>query len=155
LSAVPPFEETLHKFVGIEEKTKISALTYITSASIIVTGLAISYVFYLGGVASPASVRSIAVLRAGHKVLENRYYIDEVYRKVFVDGFTALSRVVRDGLEIRVIDGLNYASARAFQKIVEAVRYVQTGSSNINISGVAIGLILLLVFFFARLTGLI
>ncbi len=155
LSAVPPFEETLHKFVGIEEKTQISALTYITSAFIIVAGLATSYVFYLGGAVSPTSVRSIPVLRAGHKVLENRYYIDEIYRKVFVDGVTALSRVVRDRLEIRVIDGLNYASARAFQKIVEAVRYVQTGSSNINISGVAIGLVVLLVFFFARLTGLI
>jgi NADH:ubiquinone oxidoreductase subunit 5 (subunit L)/multisubunit Na+/H+ antiporter MnhA subunit len=100
-------------------------------------------------------VRTRPILRQLHLLIENRYFIDAAYRKVFVEGVTALSRVVRDHVEVRVIDGLNYASARAFQKIVEAIRYIQTGSSNINISGVAIGLILLLIFFFAKLAGLI
>jgi len=155
LSGFPPFEELLHELVGIHEKSSISPLTYILSLSILAVGLAAAYLFYMGGTVSTEAVRTRPILRQLHLLIENRYFIDAAYRKVFVEGVTALSRVVRDHVEVRVIDGLNYASARAFQKIVEAIRYIQTGSSNINISGVAIGLILLLIFFFAKLAGLI
>ncbi|MCS7146316.1 MAG: NADH-quinone oxidoreductase subunit L [Nitrososphaerota archaeon] len=155
LTGLPPFEESLHHFIGIHEELKIPTATYALSAIILAIGLTLSYLFYIRRVWKPEVLRQNPLLNSIHVLLVNRYYIDAAYKLVFVDGFTKLSSLIRRNLEERVIDGVNYAAARGFQRVVEAIRYIQTGSSNLNISGVAVGLIILLFFLLARLAGLL
>ncbi|GBC71479.1 NADH-quinone oxidoreductase subunit L [Candidatus Calditenuaceae archaeon HR02] len=155
LTGLPPFEEALHHFIGIHEDIKVPPATYAISGGILVTGFTIAYLFYIKRAWSPEAVRQSPLLSAIHSLLVNRYYIDVAYKIVFVDGFTRLSALIRSGVEEKVIDGVNYAAARAFQKIVDAVRYIQTGSSNLNISGVAIGLVILLLVLLVRLAGIL
>ncbi|MEM0482651.1 MAG: NADH-quinone oxidoreductase subunit L [Nitrososphaerota archaeon] len=154
-TGLPPFEETLQHFIGIREEIKVPPATYAISAGIIITGLTIAYLFYIRRLWSPETVRQDPLLSTIHSILVNRYYIDAVYKIIFVDWFTRLSALVRRGVEERVIDGINYAAARGFQKIVQAIRYIQTGSSNINISGVALGLVILLLVLLVRLAGIL
>ncbi|MEM2197784.1 MAG: NADH-quinone oxidoreductase subunit L [Nitrososphaerota archaeon] len=154
LTGLPPFEEYLYHYIGIHEEVEVPAITYTLSAGVVASGLAIAYVFYIKRLWNPESARQGPILARIHALLVNRYYIDTAYKLVFVDGFTKLSSIVRREVEEKVIDGINYAAARGFQRLVEAIRYIQTGSSNLNISGVAIGLIILLLILLVRLSGL-
>jgi len=149
---LPPVEEQFLHFFGIEEHIEVDPMAYAVSALILGTGLLFSYLYFLGGRLDPASVRSGA-LRPIHTLLVNRYYIDAAFEAVFVNGFIKLASAVRRYVEERVIDGLNYASARAFVYFVQAFRYIQTGSSNVNVGGIAIGIFLILIFLLGRLLG--
>jgi len=155
LTGTPPFEESLKHFLGLHSDLKVPLVTYALSGAVLAVGLILAYTFYIRPVFSPASVRDNTVLRPIHSLLFNRYYIDDAYRFLFVDGLTRLATRIRIALEERVIDGANYAAARGFQRIVEVIRYIQTGSSNVNVSGIALGLAILLFFVLARLAGLL
>lgn len=65
-----------------------------------------------------------------------------------------MARFIRRFVEERIIDGLNYATASAFVKFVEFFRGLQTGSSNINVSGIAIGIAILMIILIGKLSGL-
>lgn len=155
LTGLPPFESELHHFVGIHEEVKVPPITYLISAGVVITGLTVSILFYIRRAFAPESARQGPILGTIHTLLVNRYYIDTIYRAIFVSGFTRLAAALRRGAEEKVIDGINYASAKGFQRLVEVIRYLQTGSSNINISGVAIGLVILLFLLLGRLAGII
>ncbi|MEM2986134.1 MAG: hypothetical protein QXZ71_03660, partial [Candidatus Caldarchaeum sp.] len=79
-----------------------------------------------------------------HKLLENRYYIDAFYYRVFVNGLDRLGSIIYRFIEVKVIDGFNYFLSRATVAFVQVFRSIQTGESNINISGLILGLAILL-----------
>lgn len=155
LSAViglPPVEEGLMEFMGIHH-VSVPPLTYVFSGTVLAVGLGTSYLFFISRKVSTEALRSGPVLSAIHRILVNRYYIDHLYKALFVDGLQSLARLIRKYVEERIIDGLNYATASAFVKFVELFRGLQTGSSNINISGIAIGIALLMIILIGRLFG--
>ncbi|MCS7136694.1 MAG: NADH-quinone oxidoreductase subunit L [Nitrososphaerota archaeon] len=153
------FEEPFVSYMGLHHHFKPSLSAYATSAIVLVSGLLLAYAFYLSAklkgmpLIDPVNIRKGGLGSALHKLLVNRYYIDHVYYKVFVDGTIWLSSKVRKYIEEKVIDGFNYAIARATQYFVQAFRYLQTGSSNINISGYALGIAILLLIFLILLFG--
>lgn len=153
------FEEPFTSYFGLHHHFKPSLLTYATSAAILIFGLLLAYAFYLSAtlrgapLINPVSIRTSGLGSALHKLLVNRYYVDHVYYKVFVDGTLWFSSKVRRYIEEKVIDGFNYALARVTQSFIQAFRYLQTGSSNINISAYALGIAILLVIFLILLFG--
>ncbi|MCL7397472.1 MAG: NADH-quinone oxidoreductase subunit L [Thaumarchaeota archaeon] len=153
------FEEPFTSYIGLHHHFKPSPSAYATSAIILISGLSLAYAFYLSATSrgvpliNPVSVRKGRLGSALHKLLVNRYYIDHAYYKVFVDGTLWLSSKIRRYVEEKVIDGFNYALARAMQSFVQAFRYLQTGSSNVNISGYALGIAILLIIFLLLLFG--
>ncbi|MCX8203357.1 MAG: NADH-quinone oxidoreductase subunit L [Nitrososphaeria archaeon] len=149
---LPPLEEEFLHYLGVEH-VKVDPLAYVVSAFVLVSGFGVSYLFYLSGKMDPARVREGA-LRPVHRLLVNRYYIDQAFELVFVTGFIRLSSWVRRNLEERVIDGLNYSSAKAFVYFVQAFRYIQTGSSNVNVASIALGVLVLVIFLLGRVLGL-
>jgi len=156
LSAViglPPIEEALLEYMGIHH-VSVSPITYALSGIILSVGLGVSYLFFISRRIPTESMRSGPVLSGIHRLLVNRYYIDQLYVLIFVDGLQSLARAVRRYIEEKVIDGLNYATASAFVRFVEIFRSIQSGSSNINVSGIAIGVALLMVILIGRLFGL-
>ncbi len=149
----PFFEEMFHGYLGVHAEVSTSILTYATSAAIIASGAGLWYIFYFGGVKSPEEVRRAGVGAALHKLLVNRYYIDAFYYRVFVDGLDRAGSALLRFVELKVIDGFNYALSRATISFVQFFRNIQTGESNINISGLIIGLALLIVLFLRFLFG--
>ncbi|MCX8201136.1 MAG: hypothetical protein N3H84_03425, partial [Candidatus Caldarchaeum sp.] len=79
-----------------------------------------------------------------HRILANRYYVDAFYYRVFVDGLDRLGSAVHKFVELKVIDGFNYFISKATVSFVQVFRNIQTGQSNINISGLIIGLAIFL-----------
>ncbi|MEM2058794.1 MAG: hypothetical protein QXO76_11170, partial [Thermoproteota archaeon] len=153
------FEEPFMSYIGLHYHFKPSLPAYATSAIILVFGLLLAYAFYLSAtLRGMPLINLINIRKSGlgsvlHKILVNRYYIDHAYYKVFVDGTIWLSSKVRKYVEEKVIDGFNYALVRATQSFVQAFRYLQTGSSNVNISGYALGIAILLIIFLLLLFG--
>lgn len=153
------FEEQFAGYVGLHNHFGPSPAAYATSAVILASGLSLAYTFYLSAVSrgtpliDPSAMRKNGLGSALHKLLVNRYYIDHAYYRVFVDGTLWLSSKVRKYVEEKVIDGFNYALARATQSFVQAFRYLQTGSSNVNVSGYALGIAILLAIFLIMFFG--
>ncbi|MEM2910832.1 MAG: NADH-quinone oxidoreductase subunit L [Nitrososphaerota archaeon] len=153
------FEENFMNYIGLHHHFRPSPTAYATSAIILVSGLLLAYAFYLSAtlrgtpLINPINLRRGGLGSALHNLLVNRYYIDHVYYRFFVDGTLWLSSKIRRYVEEKVIDGFNYALARATQSFVQAFRYLQTGSSNVNVSGYALGIAILLAIFLILLFG--
>jgi NADH-quinone oxidoreductase subunit L len=151
--AGPVFEPLFGEYLGLVHHIEVSPPTYLTSGLVLTLGGSLGYLFYLGGRVRPAAVRTEGFGAALHKILVNRYYIDAFYYRVFVDGLDRLSTAIHRFIELNVIDGFNYALSRATAYVIQGFRNIQTGESNINISGLVIGLIILLLLFITLLVG--
>ncbi|MEM2095441.1 MAG: NADH-quinone oxidoreductase subunit L [Candidatus Caldarchaeum sp.] len=150
----PFFEEELHHYLGLHGKFSTSLATYAASAVILATGGMLGYAFYLGKLKNPGEVRSSGVGAKLHTLLVNRYYVDAFYYKVFVNGLEKTGGLLLKFVELKIIDGFNYALTRATVAFVQLFRNIQTGESNVNISGLLIGMILLIIILLRFLFGL-
>lgn len=118
------FEESLHYILGhklahdftsinLVETTggiNISAL----SASLIAVSIGgfLAYYFYIGRRSNPWSiVEKYSFVRGIHKFLENRWYINALYYKVFVNSTEAFSRITFRVLELGIIDKISITVA--------------------------------------------
>jgi len=151
--AGPFFEELFIGYMGVEHITGPSLVTYATTALILLVGGGVGYLFFIGGRIRPEVVRAGLVGGVLHRILVNRYYVDWFYYKVFVGGVDRLSGGLLKFVELKVIDGFNYALSKSTAIMVQAFRNVQTGQSNINISGFIIGLAVLIILFLRILFG--
>lgn len=140
------------EFLGIRLHQGSSLTTLLTSAGIILSGAAIVYLVYFGRIVPPEAFRSEGFGRMLHKLLINRYYIDAFYYKI-VDGFVWFSGILRRRAEDGGIDKFNYLVADGVKGAVSILRNIQTGSSNINIGGLLIGLAILILIFLTLLYG--
>ncbi|MEM0348797.1 MAG: NADH-quinone oxidoreductase subunit L [Candidatus Caldarchaeum sp.] len=150
----PFFEEEFHHYLGLHGEIGVSLTTYASTAAILALGGGLGYLYYLGGVRDPAAIRQSGLGATLHRLLENRYYIDAFYYKVFVNGLVALGSIIYRFIEVKVIDGFNYFISRATVAFVQVFRNIQTGQSNINISGLILGLAILLILLLRIFFGL-
>ena len=79
------------------------------------------------------------------KVLQNKYYIDEIYDFVFASTFRKLSSFTTLITEKYVFDGFSELTANSMKFFGETFRKVQTGDIQISLLSFVIGLALILV----------
>lgn len=124
------------------------------SVGVAMFGIGLAYLMYVRKAINPESVAE-AMGGWAHRVIYNKYYVDEVYYGTFVRGTVGLSRVlawfdanVIDGIvngaatvtrvsskvnglfDFRIIDGLVNLTADVFHGMGGAFRRIQTGSIN-------------------------
>jgi NADH-quinone oxidoreductase subunit L len=63
-----------------------------------------------------------------HKLLENKWYVDEIYEAVFVRPIGALSRFLWKDFDVAIIDRLVVGVGKASEWTGQTVRVIQTGS---------------------------
>ncbi|MEM0440509.1 MAG: NADH-quinone oxidoreductase subunit L [Candidatus Caldarchaeum sp.] len=148
------FEEEFHHYLGLHGKFSVSPATYATTAAILAVGGGLGYIFYIGAVRNPADIRQTPLGASLHKLFINRYYIDAFYYRAFVEGLDRLASAIHKFIELKVIDGFNYFISRVTVSFVQVFRNIQTGESNINISGLIIGLAIFLLLILRFLYGL-
>jgi NADH-quinone oxidoreductase subunit L len=144
------------------------------SVAIAATGVSLAYYFFLK---NRAAADNIAASFSGvHKLLENKYYVDEVYNTVFVHGLamgggTALSNFDRDVIDGGVngsawltrlssrasmwwdkwiIDGAVNLSALGTQVLSLGARLVQVGRVQSYALSILLGLVLFLGYYLFR-----
>ena len=66
-----------------------------------------------------------------HKILENKWYVDEIYEAVFVRPIHFLSDSLWKGFDVAVIDRIVVGFGRVSEWTGQAVRVIQTGSVQI------------------------
>lgn len=147
--------EVTHSFpeyLGVHLHHSTSLTTLLTSAGIILSGAAIIYLVYFGRIVPPEVFRSSRFGYILHKILVNRYYVDAFYYRI-VDGFVWFSDILRKSAEDGGIDRFNYLVADGVKGAVNIFRNIQTGSSNINVGGLILGIAILIVIFLTLLYG--
>ncbi|MCS7134139.1 MAG: hypothetical protein NZ921_05025, partial [Candidatus Caldarchaeum sp.] len=150
----PFFEEEFHHYLGLHGKFSVSLPTYATTALVLAAGGGLAYIFYLGKIKHPEEIRQTPLGATLHRILANRYYVDAFYYRVFVDGLDRLGSAVHKFVELKVIDGFNYFISKATVSFVQVFRNIQTGQSNINISGLIIGLAIFLLLLLRFVLGI-
>ena len=97
----------------------------VTSVVASLAGLVVAWQLYVRG---RADVAKIGVPQNGlHRLLLDKYYVDELYDRVFVRPLFALSRWCAEAVDARVIDGVVNGVAAVIARAAAGLRRYQTG----------------------------
>jgi NADH-quinone oxidoreductase subunit L len=84
-----------------------------------------------------------------HKILYNKYYVDELYQSIFVNPLVWLSRnVLWKAVDTGVIDGAIHGIARTTASVGDTVRHTQSGNTRSYAVWVLVGAIVAFVIIF-------
>ncbi len=83
-----------------------------------------------------------AKLEGAHKILMNKWYVDEAYSALFVRPLVAFSRALWKGFDVLVIDGVVNGLGRASVWGGQAARVIQNGSIQVYAIVALLGLLL-------------
>nr|MDO8076516.1 proton-conducting transporter membrane subunit [Candidatus Freyarchaeota archaeon] len=117
------------------------------SLGLFVLGFIPAWYYYISRRGIPESVTSSRVGGAIWKFLYNRWYIDRLYHIVFVNWFLAGVAWLYKNLEVKVLDGFNYVSAKVTIVVSDKFRKTQTGVAFINVLMIIVGIALLAAIF--------
>ena len=142
----PAFE--LAAIPGVEAAAHLAATEHLFMAlSLIVSlaGIGLAYLLYQ---ARPTLAEDIQLrFRVLHQVVLNKYYVDEIYRNVFVRPIVIGStEVLWKAMDVTVIDGTIQMVARGASRFGNTLRKVQSGNIRSYAGWVMLGAILLMGF---------
>ncbi|GHD78355.1 NADH-quinone oxidoreductase subunit L [Vogesella fluminis] len=113
-------------------------------------GVALAWFFYMKAPHIPASIKQ--KFSGVHTLLENKYYMDELYFAVFANGSRALGTFFWKAGDMLLIDGLLVnGSARLVGSVSRAVRKLQTGFIYSYAAVMIIGVLVLMTYWFKPL----
>ncbi len=148
----------LFKFMGVPEEellgikifkspdffiATVSSPLFLVAMGIVAMGVIPSYMIYLAGRYDPAKLVS-GPLKPIWSFLYNRWYINALYYKVFVDGVYALSRGLFNYFEVT---GGGEAFKQLYVSLSEAARKIQTGYLRMNMSYMLLALVLMTILY--------
>lgn len=86
-------------------------------------------------------------MEGAHKLLYNKYYVDEFYDRLFVTPVNALSRFLRDTVET-ALSGLVYGFGKATVGLSNTARVIQNGNVGFYLFAFVVGLIAIITYLF-------
>ena len=111
----------------------------------------ISVIVALAGIGLGWVMFTTQPLRRMPKLLENKYYIDEIYDTAIINPVLGTARnVLWRILDIKIIDGTVNGIARAFGETGGTMRFLQTGLARSYAAIMLIGAIVLILYFTLR-----
>lgn len=113
-------------------------------------GVVTAWFFYMKAPQIPAAIKQ--TFSGVHKVLENKYYMDELYFAVFAKGSRALGTFFWKVGDMLLIDGLMVnGTARLVGAVSRAIRKLQTGFIYSYAAVMIIGVLVLMTYWFKTL----
>ncbi|MGQ9787675.1 MAG: NADH-quinone oxidoreductase subunit L, partial [Anaerolineae bacterium] len=103
--------------------------------------------------ADPERRRAEALARSAGKLyvlLQNKYYVDEIYQAAFVKPGYALARLLGDIFDVFVVDGIVNFTGAVVSILGEIWRYLQTGYVRWYAWSVLAGTAVLVMYLIAR-----
>ncbi|MGB2765192.1 MAG: NADH-quinone oxidoreductase subunit L [Candidatus Aminicenantaceae bacterium] len=95
------------------------------SVAVAFLGIYIAYVFYIRSPQIPRTL--VARFPFVHKLLFNKYYVDEIYNAIFVNSTIKGSEIIYDKFDLKVIDGGVNGTATAAGFFGKILSYFQSG----------------------------
>ena len=141
LAPVLPLDEAEHS-------AGVAFTLLVLSALVAIAGVALAWMVYGR---TPVRAASIGVARNPlHKLLIEKYYVDEIYGFLFVRPIYHLSLWLARVFDPRVIDGLVNGSATAVLAWARGLRLVQTGYVMNYALGILLGAVAVVAYLLAR-----
>jgi NADH-quinone oxidoreductase subunit L len=103
-----------------------------------VVGIMFALNFYKDLVRAKAWANRFAVI---HRLLENKWYVDEIYQFLFIRPIQWLSTVLWKGFDVGFIDRIVVGFGKVSEWTGETVRVIQTGSIQIYAFMLLLGLV--------------
>jgi NADH-quinone oxidoreductase subunit L len=115
-----------------------------------VSGIALAWFMYIVKPDIPGKVAK--AFGPVHKLLYNKYYIDEIYNFLFVDSIKWVStNILWSIVDVGIIDGFINAVASLVEAVSRVLRRLQTGYYNNYAFGMAFGVLLIVgIYMFVR-----
>ena len=145
---VVPAQHTQPAEADAHDQERTELMLMAISSGVAVAGIGIAMFFWLR---RPSAADSAATsLRPVHRVLLNKYYVDEMYDAVIVQPTKLLStRVLWRAADAGLIDGAVNGVGVAVSGSSTVLRRLQTGSMRIYAAAIFAGAVLMLAYFLA------
>ncbi len=117
------------------------------SLGLFALGFIPAWYYYISRRGAAERITSSRLGGAIWKFLVNRWYINQLYHIVFVKGFLAGIAWLYRNLEVKVLDGFNYATAKLTIVVSDKFRRTQTGIAFINALMIVLGVTILAIIF--------
>jgi NADH-quinone oxidoreductase subunit L len=151
-----PFHHFLHHAFEHVEEHHVATSTSITfgiiSTIVALGGIAVAYLAYFSGAINPREVG--ARFQGLYQFLLNKWYIDELYDRVFVRPLRAFSTFLWRVIDVGVIDAAVNGVAIGIGAIAQRLRHVQTGLVANYALAIALGMVVLLGVYLAGFSNL-
>ncbi len=136
--------EAVHHGLSAELEWRLLGL----SSFVALLGIGLAYWFYVAKPDVPArlSVR----LKPVFKLLVNKYYVDVVYDRLFVEPGKSLARLFAQGIDVTVIDGVIDGGAQLIAQGGAFLGRLQTGYIRHYALAMFLGVIVVVAYFFLR-----
>lgn len=121
--------------------------TILSIVMIVIGGLPAYYVYIANKLSSINIIERYGILKAFHKFLWNRWYIDSAFNKIFAYPILASREPVAKYIEAGMDYGLNMGIPKLFEFINNNVRKLQTGVLSINMIYIMIFAVFLMFIF--------
>jgi NADH-quinone oxidoreductase subunit L len=121
----------------------------LVTLAIVGVGILLAYLSYCRGVELPERLSALA--GGGlHRLLLNKYYIDDLYDSLIVRPFTAISRVLAQSFDPKVIDGVVNGIAASARGLSLIWCGMQTGNVQHYLVGFVAGTLALLAYYLGQ-----
>jgi NADH-quinone oxidoreductase subunit L len=146
-----PYHHFIHEafeYVEVHHVSITMSVVFgVISTVVAVGGIAVAWLMYMRGSINPADLS--ARFQGTYQFLLNKWYIDELYEKIFVEPLRKMSvflwRVVDEGVIDAAVNGVATGIGATSQRL----RQVQTGLVANYALAIALGMVLLLGAFLA------
>jgi len=134
---------------ALEQSGSAETLLMWISVAVAVAGIGLAFYFFLKN--RPAADRMAQTFSGPHRVLENKYYLDEIYDAAVVQPLQIVSQDgLWKGVDVGVIDRLVNGVAQFVGGTSEILRLFQTGSVRAYAASVFFGVVLVLGYYLWR-----
>jgi NADH-quinone oxidoreductase subunit L len=122
----PVFEEGEHLLAHYgEHSANVEMGLMALSVAVALIGIYLSYQFYRKRTDIPTKL--VAKYKELHRVVYNKYYIDEIYNALVVNPLVKLSEFTDSFFDTKIVDGSVNGVATVFRNFSEVYRKIQTG----------------------------
>ena len=126
-------------------------LLMVASVAWALLGILVAFFFYL---LKPDIPRRVAAkFKAVYDILLNKYYVDEIFYGVFVDGLIGLSNWCWSFIDVTIIDGLVNGTGALVRATGNGLRKIQTGRVQGYAATIVLGAIALVAYYAFVLAG--
>jgi len=123
-------------------------LLMIISIVVVVIGILVAHRFYIRNLEIPK--RLVERYKFPYRILFNKYYVDEIYAKIFVNPLLNLALFLWKRFDVLVIDGIANGIASVVKGLGTVIRKTQTGYLRNYGLSLLLGTILILFYFIFR-----
>ncbi|MCD6580188.1 MAG: NADH-quinone oxidoreductase subunit L [Desulfuromusa sp.] len=115
------------------------------SVAIAIVGIFIAWIMYIRNPELPG--KFVARFEGAHRVIFNKWYIDELYDFVFVNPCKKIGTFLWRGFDVKVVDGVVNGCAWVIKGIGTGLRYTQSGYLYNYAMAMVVGVVVIVGFF--------